>query len=155
MRIGGVGARERISGCAIEEQKMDGEVLCSYVRTAPRASPSGSVVPLTARAPDVQIAVTILGRWRERLGGPPPYLHLHDADLEGAYLDRAYLKGAELVGAKLQHAYLNDTELQDANLEGAQLQHANLERAQLQGANLEGAQLEDAKLQSLKASAAT
>jgi uncharacterized protein YjbI with pentapeptide repeats len=118
----------------------------------------------------VQAALTILSRWRNRLGKPPPVLDLHNADLQGAILVGAELQGAILVGAqlqganlfgaRLQGARLNDADLQGAILVGAQLQSANLAGAQLQGArlndaDLQGAALDGAELQGARASEAT
>ena len=58
------------------------------------------------------------------------------ADLRGAYLYRADLRGADLSGAKLN----------GANLICAYLTHADLTHADLTGAHLEGANLTDANL---------
>jgi hypothetical protein len=101
---------------------------------------------LTVRAPDVQAAVTILGRWRQRLGEPPPVLDLHDADLQGVSLRDAQLQAADLHNAQLQGANLQNAHLQGALLWGAQLRHAVLLETHLQGAFLWGAKLQDADL---------
>jgi hypothetical protein len=53
------------------------------------------------------------------------------ADLKGAYL-----QGANLRGADLQGAYLQGANLRGADLRGADLQGANLRGADLRGANL-------------------
>ena len=78
---------------------------------------------LERRAPDVQAAVTILGRWRERLGAPPPVPDLRHADLRGARL-----------GAQLQHASLDRAQLGGASLAAAQLQDTDLDDAELRDA---------------------
>jgi uncharacterized protein YjbI with pentapeptide repeats len=119
--------------------------------------PASQAVPLEVRAPDVQAAVTILGRWQVRLReSPSAPVDLHGADLEGVNLLGARLQGAFLVGAQLQGALLayaqlqgaslSDAELQEAILVGAQLQEAYLADAELQGAFLVGAQLQEANL---------
>jgi len=59
--------------------------------------------------------------------------NLQDADLKGANLQGAYLQGADLKGANLQGAYLQGADLQDADLKGANLRGANLQDANLQG----------------------
>ena len=177
VRLGGLYALERIARDSPPDRATIAEVLCTYARSAPRSKPPArramntgppittaaeAVTPtanpasLAVRAPDVQAAVTILGRWRNRLGKPPPVLDLHNADLQGAILVGAELQGvilvgaqlqdANLAGAQLQDARLNDADLQDANLAGAQLQDARLNGAQLQRAILFGAQLQDAIL---------
>ena len=131
------------------------------ITTAAEAvTPTANPASLAVRAPDVQAAVTILGRWRNRLGKPPPVLDLHNADLQGAILVGAELQGVILVGAQLQDANLAGAQLQDARLNGAQLQRAILFGAQLQDAILFGAQLQDAildtaELQGARASEAT
>jgi pentapeptide repeat protein len=195
VRLGGLYALERIARDSPADRATIAEVLCAYVRTAPRADPPRAdplspgrwrrmlrrwrpkVVPsetllaaeppsLEYRAPDVQAALAILGRWQERLGDPPPVLDLHQADIQGADLPRARLQGANLWGTQLQRAFLRradlqgawllDAELQGVDLGGAKLQGARLydarlhgailRGAELQGANFRGAELEDADL---------
>ena len=73
------------------------------------------------------------------------------ADLQGADLTRANLKGAWLQGANLQRAnlsganlfgaHLTRANLKGADLKGAELTGANLTRANLKGADLKGANL--------------
>jgi hypothetical protein len=128
VRLGGLYALERIARDSRADRATIAEVLCAYARTAPR-NPSESVVAavlpvnhadidllpgrlvrLEVRAPDVQAALTILGRWRERLHEPPPVVDLHGADLRGANL-----------GSDLRVANLG-ADLQGANLAGADLQ---------------------------------
>ncbi len=193
IRLGGLYALERIAHDSPRDRATIAEVLCAYARTAPRPkplahrakSPNPSVADsalvwtppaagpssLTVRAPDVQAAVSILGRWRRRLGEPAPVLDLHSADLQGAGfrnaqlqraylpythlqdadLDHAQLQHANLDGAQLQRAYLVDADLQgaylnDADLRGANLYYAELQRAYLRGVKLQGAMLEGARL---------
>ena len=69
-----------------------------------------------------------------------------DANLCGAYLDRANLCDANLCGANLGDAYLGGAYLDRANLCGANLCGANLCGANLCGANLCGANLCGANL---------
>jgi Pentapeptide repeats (8 copies) len=176
VRLGGLYALERIARDSRDDRATIAEVLCTYARTTPRpkpptqrakdapppvadtapaGAPAAEPPSLTVRAPDVQAAVTILGRWRDRLG-EPPVLDLHDADLQGARLfsaqlqdanfEGAQLQDANFWGAQLQGAILDDAQLQGAILGGVQLQGAQLMRAQLQGANLLGAQLQYASL---------
>ena len=58
------------------------------------------------------------------------------ANLKGANLSKANLKGV-----KAMNATFDDCDLRGANLEGADLQHATFRRADLRGANLMGATL--------------
>ena len=73
--------------------------------------------------------------------------YLQGAYLQGADLQGAYLQGAYLQGADLQGAYLQGADLQGAYLRGAYLQDAYLQGADLQGAYLRGADLQGAYLQ--------
>jgi uncharacterized membrane protein (DUF485 family) len=164
VRLGGLYALERIARDSLDDRVTIAEVLCAYVRTAPRRSaphpedtnppvadaasagaPAAKLPPLTVRAPDVQAALTILGRWQKRLG-ERPFLHLHDADLQRAYIDDAQLEGVELDDAQLQGAVLRGAQLKRAVLRNAQLQGADLRDAQLEDAELDGAQLQGADL---------
>jgi Pentapeptide repeats (9 copies) len=151
VRLGGLYALERIARDSPEDRATIAEVLCAYVRTAPRRRPptgandaASPVVdePLTVRAPDVHAALTILGRWQRRLGELPPVLDLYNADLQGARLVGVQLPGATLTGVELQRSSLDRAQLQRARLNGAQLQGASLYHAQLQGVSLYSAQLQ-------------
>ena len=68
------------------------------------------------------------------------------ADLRGAYLQGADLRGADLRGAYLQGADLQGADLQGAYLQGADLQGADLQGADLRGAYLQGAKYTDDEL---------
>jgi hypothetical protein len=68
-----------------------------------------------------------------------------DADLRGANLSGAYLRGADLSGAYLSGAYLSVANLSGAYLSGAYLSGADLSGANLSGAYLRGADLSGAK----------
>ena len=69
------------------------------------------------------------------------------ADLRGANLTDANLRGADLGGANLTDANLGGANLRGANLRGADLGGANLRGADLEGANLTGANLRGADLE--------
>ena len=76
---------------------------------------------------------------------------LNGANLRGAFLSDANLKGADLSDADLRGANLKGADLSDANLKGADLSDADLRGANLKGAdlsdaNLKGADLSDADL---------
>jgi hypothetical protein len=161
LRLGGIYGLERIA----KERPDDGirlvvvELLTTFVRqhtgrtarTAPDAAVSaGQDVP----APDVQAALTVLGRRTVAATDPP--LDLHGMVLHGADLRRARLRGADLTGVQLQGAHLEAAELQGAVLylanlrgallDGARLQWASLVQAQLSGASLDHAQLQGSDL---------
>ena len=71
---------------------------------------------------------------------------LRDADLRGANLWNADLQGADLRDADLRGANLWGADLWDANLQGADLLDADLQRANLRNAGLRGANLRGANL---------
>ena len=134
------------------------EVLTAFVRgrapwpptrpgQPPEDLPVEDVVPLQRWAPDVQAALTVLGR-REPAFGPD--LDLRHTDLRGANLRRAVLEQAVLEGARLQRANLSLALLRAAHLEGAQLQGALLYGARMRSAWLDGAQLQGAQLHGAK-----
>jgi len=83
-------------------------------------------------------------KWLTNEGGKRA--NLSGANLNGAYLMDANLRGADLSGANLNGAYLMDANLRGADLRGADLMGANLSDAELRGADLMGANLSDANL---------
>jgi Pentapeptide repeats (8 copies) len=177
VRLGGIYALERIALDSPDDRATIGEVLTAYVRghapwpprlegQPPVGAASEEIAFLRLRAPDVQAALTVLGRGGFADGDPeaPPldlsdtdlrraYLRgadlrrvrLHSADLRRAHFDAVDLRGATLNRTNLQDAHL-DGRLQDAALRGANLQDADLSDADLQGADLSHANLQGAKL---------
>jgi len=165
--LGGIYALERIARDSFDDDRGTiAEVLTAYVRTHapwPPTSPSPDTAStalddlpdLQVRAPDVQAAVTVLGR-----GGFPDAvadrLDLGGVDLRKATLADADLRKASLAGSRLEESNLSRAQLQEANLarvwlrdvrlRSGQLQEANLVGAQLQGVDLRGAQLQKADL---------
>lgn len=111
-----------------------------------RDPPSNAFIPLETvpylrfRAPDVQAAMTVLGRLPAAADAPAP-LELRDVDLRRGNLAGANLRGANLRGAHLERVFLHD-----AHLEGSNLGRAHLEGASLLDAHLEGANLREADL---------
>jgi uncharacterized protein YjbI with pentapeptide repeats len=80
--------------------------------------------------------------WREKAAGYPDA----DANLQGASLEHADLRGANLRRATLHSANLEHADLRRANLQGSNLIHANLDGASLDGADLRHADLSRADL---------
>jgi hypothetical protein len=168
VRIGGIYALERIARDSPRDHPTIMEVLSAFIREHsheqwPPAEPGAEPTGRTTR-PDVQAAVTVIGRRTVRYDSQP--VNLQEAELEGADLTGADLTGADLHGARLTGAYfkgahLDSAHLSDAVLWGAQfngadlsgadllyanLNHASLIRARLNGADLTGAHLENANL---------
>jgi hypothetical protein len=77
--------------------------------------------------------------WRIARIGHLSYADLFDADLRGADLSYADLRGANLFDADLRGADLSYADLRGANLFDANLRDADLSYADLRGANLRGA----------------
>jgi uncharacterized protein YjbI with pentapeptide repeats len=169
-RLGGIYGLEQISkeSPGIDIRLVVSDVLTAFVRQhAPHdrtaTADDRHLLELGVRAPDVQAAMTVLGR-RVILATDPQldlrYVDLRRADLQSLDLHNANLAGAQLIGAtlsnaRLQGANLRDADLQwatftnallqDADLNRAQLQNVVLSHARLQGAQLNGARLQDAK----------
>jgi hypothetical protein len=114
------------------------EVLAALVRT--RARPGRSL------SPDVQAALTVLGRRPKAAGVHRVPLDLRGVDIAGADLSNANLERAELNGACLNSAVLRDAQLSRARLHGAHLDGADLSSADLTDAKLGGATFLEAEM---------
>jgi hypothetical protein len=144
VRIGGIYALERIARDSARDHPTVMEVLSAFVRVRSRDSSwpppelaDGSDEPATR--PDVQAAVTVIGR-------RDPAHDRGVVDLACAQLPGADLTGAELTDAKLGFTNLADVNLTRAKLGRADLIGANLTRADLTRADLTGADLTGADL---------
>jgi hypothetical protein len=140
VRLGGIYALERIAKDSPSDAATIADVLTAFIRGRapwPPAQPEqpGKDMPINEipflryRAPDVQAALTVLGRQPSMTASQP--LNLSDTDLRRADLSNADLQGARLLGAHLQ----------GANIRAARLQRVNLDHAQLQGARANAATL--------------
>jgi hypothetical protein len=158
VRLGGIYALERITRDSEPDRSTIAEVLTAFVRghapwppSQPGQPPEDLAVEDITRlqrwAPDVQAALTVLGRREPAFG---PALDLRHTDLRGANLRRAYLDDALLEGARLQKANLSYAQLRAAHLEDAHLQGALLVGARMKSAYLNGAQLQGALLHGAK-----
>ena len=185
-RLGGIYALERIDKES-PDRAYHGtvmEVLTAYVRENSRRDRGKSSTPTSAaneaaeqdkgveqdvepdlqRPPaDIQAILDVLKRREEER---VPEKHRVFIDLQGAFLQhaylprvnfrvaelwqanlqRAFLRGADFYDADLSKAILNGATLSVANLQIARLHNADLRRANLEGANLRGANLEGADL---------
>jgi hypothetical protein len=133
VRIGGIYALERIARDSQRDHPTIMEVLAAFIRDHsseqwPPAEP-GAETPKRATRPDVQAAVTVIGR-RDATRDILPI------DLTRANLTRADLLGADLTAVNLARANLTGASLLDANLTRAILTGADLTGANLIGANL-------------------
>jgi Pentapeptide repeats (8 copies) len=148
VRIGGIGALERVARDSPSHHPAVMEMLAAFIRERsgqpwPPLGPGGQARERSPRA-DVQAAVTVVGR---RLAGRDlGPVDLAGADLAGADLAGADLAGAVLAGAVLVRADLLAAKLAHADLSGTDLGGAMLTGANLDGADLTGADLTDADL---------
>jgi Pentapeptide repeats (8 copies) len=153
VRIGGICALERVARDSPRHHPTVMKMLAAFIRERsrqhwPLPDPGGQA-PEPSPRPDVQAAITVVGRrLTERDRGPVDLAgadltdaDLADADLTGAVLARAVLTRADLLAAKLVRA-----DLSGADLGGAKLSGANLDGADLTGADLTDADLADADL---------
>jgi uncharacterized protein YjbI with pentapeptide repeats len=154
VQIGGIYALERVARDSPRDQPTVIEVLSAYVREHSREQwqvPSSADDPTPRRAtrPDVQVALTVIGR-RDATNDLNP-VDLQHAELYGADLRRADLARASFFDAKLELASLNDANLHLArldlaNINSADLTRADLSRAELIGTDFSGADLTTAQL---------
>ncbi|HEY5985152.1 MAG TPA: pentapeptide repeat-containing protein [Streptosporangiaceae bacterium] len=157
VRVGGIYALERIAKDSAADRSTVTEVLTAFVRERAtwqqrhgersnpadphRDPPSDAFIPLEElpylrfRAPDVQAAMTVLGRLPAPMDAPAR-LELRDVDLRKGNLAGANLRGANLRGARLERVFLQGAHLEEANLSRTHLEGANLLDAYLEGADL-------------------
>jgi hypothetical protein len=120
VRIGGIYALERIARDSKRDHPAVMEMLAAFVRVHSRGQlplPNpGSADPLELTLPDVQAALTVIGR------------RLPFRDIQGRPIDltRAVLAGANLADADLADAILTSADLTGANIAGADLTGAIL-----------------------------
>jgi hypothetical protein len=133
VRIGGIYALERIARDSVKDRPTVIEVLTAFIREYSRDK-WPKTGPGRWTRPDVQAAVTVVGR-------RPAKHDFEDRpiDLYGAILICANLRGANLRGATLRGADLTGADLRDAILVGADLRDVPLRDARLGGADLTGA----------------
>lgn len=161
VRLGGIYALERIARDSPEDRSAITEVLTAFVRGHAPWPPTRpwqptmeqdieKADPLRGWAPEVQAALTVIGRrppevglyQRLNLSGTD----LRRADLRNARLEQADLSGARLLWGELEGVHLQDADLSSADLAGADLVGAQLERAHFDSAELQSADLGDANL---------
>jgi hypothetical protein len=157
VRLGGVYTLERIAKDSPADRRTVHAVLGAFVRNhAPWlvGTPEGPEHPsptvdeqlpwLQHRRPDVQAAMTVLGR---RLPSRDPLdLYLSRVDLRRAFLSDAWLAGTEMRHANLARAAMRRVHLEDSDLGNTDLRGAWMEQARLTGANLSQAYLQGARL---------
>jgi len=162
--IGGIYALERIARDSPRDHPTVMEVLAACIREHSREplprTTSGVDTPERAMRPDIQAAVTVIGRRDTTHDGGQinlRHVYLPHADLPGAKLFGVDLEGADLTGANLTGVKLKEANLRDAHFEGANFAPAEVPipgvaggytytASDLRGADLAGADLTDAVL---------
>jgi Pentapeptide repeats (8 copies) len=152
VRIGGIYALERIARDSAKDRPAVIDVLAAFVREhsrepwppLPADDQSGAGSPERATRPDVQAAVTVIGRRNIQLDDQR--VNLTDANLSGADLTGANLTEAGFANAKLPGAILVGANFTGANLSNADFSGANLYNAILTGSYPTGANFTDALL---------
>jgi hypothetical protein len=135
VRIGGIYALERVGiDSPTDQQPTVIEVLSAFIREHSRdqwpvAESADAPAPERGTRPDVQTALTVIGR------RDPEH------DYWGIDLRDAILPHSNLAGANLGMANLINTDLSGADIGGAYLQRAHFTGAKLTGVNLSGADL--------------
>lgn len=153
VRIGGIYALEAIAVEFPRNHPTVMEVLVTFIREHSRRrrlppdldNAEQEQWPL----PDVQIALTVVGRREAKHDIRPINLSRVDltgADLSSADLAHANLSYANLSGADFSRANLSDADLSYANLSHAYGSYSDLTGARLTRVNLTGARLFDATL---------
>jgi hypothetical protein len=153
VRIGGIYALERIARDSERDHPTVMEVLAEFVRDhsaeqwpLPATHEAGVKPPPRETRPDVQAAVTVIGRRTTRDDRQPIHLSMARANLTRAALTRANLTRADLIYADLTGADLTGADLTGATLFGANLSRAYLTLATLTGADFSRADLTGAHL---------
>lgn len=143
VRIGGIYALERIARDSARDHPTVIEVLSAFIREhsheRPPPPPDSSAPPNPDIRPDVQAAVTVLGR-RKFVNDSPRI------NLSGANLSHADLETANLADAVLWDVNLTRADMRGAILTSADLTQANLTGALLVGADFAGVKLVEAVL---------
>lgn len=148
-RLGAIYALELLARDSPRDHPTVMEVLAAFIRTTapsrPRFGVTDDPCPRGVTAPDVQAALTALGR-RDVT---------HDSETGLINLGGACLRGAVLGGANLAKMYLKYADLSLVNLTGADLRGTYLEGAELVASNLSKADLTHADLSNSVAVLAT
>src|SRR5689334_8626611 len=142
VRLGGIYALERLADEWSAYRRQVLVVLGAYVREHAPWPPGEATPDDDSRIrpkTDVQAALTVLGRLRDRHKDRDFRVDVSETDLRGARL----MGSAVLQRGNLFHAHLEHAWLREARLDGASLIGAHLDQAIMPGVNLEGAILTD------------
>jgi hypothetical protein len=117
--LGGIFGLERVARDSPKDRRSIGEMLTAYVRTRSKAFenyPDATLATLLVRAPDVQAAVSVLGR-----GGFANVKLLEEEDIRVLDLSSCDLRHADLSNLDLRGAWMGSARLYRAFAVGAEL----------------------------------
>jgi hypothetical protein len=117
----------------------------------PAGAGRNRIEDLSTRAPDVQGALTVLGR-QVNLWEPRGVIRLGKCDLRSSDLTFGFFESADFTGSHLEWSSLRGAKLSGAALRGANLDGADLTDADLCAANISGAIFREARLDGVKLS---
>ena len=139
VQLGGIYALERIAEDSARDQATIVRVLSAFLQqqAKPQRDQDGTFQP----RPVALVAADVLGRLPERRIQRGWLSH---AQLQGFYLHRLNLSGADLFNAGLEAVDLGYANLNAAYLREADLRHSNLVGTNFRKADLSGANLESA-----------
>lgn len=143
IRIGGVYALERIAHDSARDHPTVMEVLAVFIREhslekwASKARKKAGLP--TAPRPDVQAALTVIGRRNISYDRGP--INLTDANLLGADLEAADLTNVNFYSAHLDYSWMVDANITGATFSNASLTHANIEGVNVRGTDIGSADL--------------
>jgi hypothetical protein len=144
IRLGGIYAIERIARDSQKDYWPIIEILTTYIRENAKMKP-GELAELLelppSPKPEIQAAITVLGRREKTYEKANQFLDLRLTDLRGVSMEGGDFSRADFTGANLDYV-MGD----NANLSEAVFQHSTLRRASLIQANLAGARLNNANL---------
>lgn len=172
VRLGGVYSLGLLTEESTVHRQAVGDVLSSFVRNhspwppdptylrPERDAADSALAELRMYAPDVQAAMTVLGKhtapWYDIDGLRFRHCdlrrvnlsrgHFENARFTEAHLVRAWMVGTQLAGASLRDADLTGADLSDANLSGANIRGTNFTQAVLTGTNFEDAVFDDSTI---------
>lgn len=177
-RIGAIYALERVAKDSAKDYRSIVEILTAYIREAATmkregSTPGAAAAPTQPKAnlffgaamPDVQAALTVLGRRPNDWLSERQRIFLENCDLRKVVLvdgklmasvwTRSDLSEAMMIRTDLRGAYLDEVNLTKAEMDGARLEEAhlwkaNLTEANVTGVNFDGADLRDADLTGLR-----
>src|SRR5208337_4549874 len=144
VRIGSIYALERVARDSPPDHPAVMEVLAAFIREhsheqwRPPEPTTDDLQPRRTTRPDVQTAITVIGRRNVSYD-------LGRIDLTGARLTGVNLTGARLISADLTGARLTSADLIGADLTGAYLSGADLTGVNLTGADSSTAYLAGAE----------